>query len=162
MGRKNKQTIPAQEAAKLMQISPQRLYAYCAGGIFESANKKFGTRWYLEKWEVEKFIQGKIKVEGAYSLEIGEEKKFVAYSRSKNCFAPKFAIPGRRDAPDRLVFCPKGIIFLIEFKRKGEKLRETQKTFHKMMKRLGFPIFTCDTAEEAMGILDRILEPFQK
>ena len=60
-------------------------------------------------------------------LEKEIEDRFVKYAASKGCMAIKFSIPGRRYAPDRIVLCPGGHVFFIEFKRPGKKPDEGQK-----------------------------------
>jgi hypothetical protein len=61
-----KEKIPLITAAKRAGISPQSMYAYASRGAFKSAFKRNGTRWYIERWEMEDLIAGKIDVSGVY------------------------------------------------------------------------------------------------
>ena len=61
-----KKLIPLPKAAEMMGVSPQSLYAYVDAGKFRSAVKLRGTRWYIKRWEIDKFIAGKISVAGVY------------------------------------------------------------------------------------------------
>ena len=88
------------------------------------------------------------------TIEKAIEDRFVKYAASKNCMALKFSVPGRRYAPDRIVLCPGGYIFFIEFKRSGEKPTEGQKLYHKKLEDLGFKVYVCDSFASATYCLD--------
>lgn len=95
------------------------------------------------------------RIGDARKLEKQIEDQFVKYAKSKKCLALKFAIPGRRYAPDRIIFCPGGHVFFIEFKRPKEKPKKGQSLFHEKLKALGFRTFICYSAEAAIDYLDR-------
>jgi hypothetical protein len=82
-------------------------------------------------------------------LEADIEDKFVKYAASKGCRAIKFAIPGRRYAPDRMVLCPGGITFFIEFKRPGEKPTQGQLAYHEKLRKLGYEVYVTDSQTKA-------------
>ena len=65
--KKDKTLVPATEAAAEMEISISSLYGYMIAGKFESAVKRFGTRWFLEQWEIDQFKRNEIDVSGSYS-----------------------------------------------------------------------------------------------
>lgn len=54
--------------------------------------------------------------------------------------------------PDRL-FMRRGRVIFIEFKRSGEQARKKQAKRHREIRAHGVEVFVCDTAEEAMEIL---------
>jgi hypothetical protein len=91
-------------------------------------------------------------------LEIEEEKKFEEEAFELQCKAIKFAIPGVRNAPDRLVLCPSSRVIFFEFKRKGENPRPGQTWFHQGLMSFGFECHVVYTAEEAIKILKRFLK----
>jgi hypothetical protein len=96
-------------------------------------------------------------MKAAIPLEADEEGKFVRQARQLGCLAIKFKDPSRRNAPDRQIMCPGSIIFYIEFKRVGENPRPGQLAYHNMLRRLGFSVWVCYSADEALQILNRCL-----
>jgi hypothetical protein len=54
-------------------------------------------------------------------LERDIEKKVCEYSRKLGMLCYKFTSPSRRSVPDRMFITKTGVVFFIEFKRKGEK-----------------------------------------
>lgn len=91
-------------------------------------------------------------------LEKKIEQDFVKYAQSKNCLAIKFQDPNRNGAPDRIILCPNGRIFFIEFKRGKEgKIKIHQKRYAKTLNELGFNVYFCRTLIEAKNILDNWL-----
>ena len=54
-------------------------------------------------------------------LEKDLERKVVAYAKSKGVVCYKFASPGNRGVPDRILISPKGNICFLELKRPGQK-----------------------------------------
>lgn len=88
------------------------------------------------------------------TLEKDIENEFVKYASSKGCMALKFSIPGRRYAPDRIVLCPGGYVFFIEFKRPGQKPAEGQKLYHEKLRNLGFNVYVSDNYDQARAALD--------
>lgn len=59
------QMTPA-EAAKELDISVELLRMYLRKGIFKRSFKSAGTRWIIDRQDVEDFKQGKIEVKGAF------------------------------------------------------------------------------------------------
>lgn len=89
--------------------------------------------------------------------EIVYETDFVKYAAERGCYAYKFVIPGRRGAPDRIIFCPEGRTLFIEFKREDGKLSRQQKTFHGILTSLGFTVYTAWNFKDACDTLDAFL-----
>jgi len=93
-------------------------------------------------------------------LEKDIENRFVRYARKRGCRAVKFADPASPGGPDRLVLCPKGKSFFVEFKRPGEQPRANQLAYHRMLEKLGHDVFVSDDFEHAKGLLDDFLTTF--
>ena len=70
--------------------------------------------------------------------------------------APKFVSPGFDGMPDRIVLLPYGKFAFVEVKAPGEKPRPLQLSRHKLLRRLGFPVYVLDAGEQIGGILDEI------
>jgi len=83
------------------------------------------------------------KIENAWCDWVEEEYKDYAL------IALKFAPLGRNGYPDRIVFLPRGRVFLIEFKREGEEPRALQIWKHKQLKRLNHVVWVSDNLEKA-------------
>ena len=66
MGKVKEPLVPAIQAAMLMHISKQRLYAYINAGKIK-AEKQLGTRWHIPIGEIKRFNNGEIDVSGVYS-----------------------------------------------------------------------------------------------
>lgn len=56
--------------------------------------------------------------------------------------------------PDRLCLLPDGIVFWVELKSKGKKLRPLQEHRHKELRELGQDVYTCSSLED----VDQVLE----
>ena len=55
--------------------------------------------------------------------------------------------------PDRVCFGSNGKTVFIEFKRPNEELRPGQQIIQKKLKDLGFAVYTCTSANQALKIL---------
>lgn len=64
-------------------------------------------------------------------------------------WALKFAPPGRRGWPDRILLGPNAIVFFIEFKRVGEELEPLQAHIRDVIQDLGFTVYVCESTEDA-------------
>lgn len=92
-------------------------------------------------------------------LEKEEEDKFVDAAFALGCKAIKFIDPSSRNAPDRMVLCPKGKTIFFEFKRTDkDEPRRGQVSYHTGLKRLGFQVFVVYTSSQAEHILKRFLD----
>ena len=72
---------------------------------------------------------------------------------------PKLVSPGFDGMPDRMVLLPNGRICFVEVKAPGEKPRPLQLSRHRLLRRLGFPVYVLDDAEQIGGMLDEIQTP---
>lgn len=81
----------------------------------------------------------------------------MRYARSQGCIAYKFTSPSRRSVPDRLIVCPAGVHFFIEFKAPGKKPTKAQNLEIGRLRNLGHLVYVCDQKGQAERILDEIL-----
>lgn len=85
------------------------------------------------------------------------ERKFVKLLKKRYGIAAiKFRDPGRKGAPDRIIMLPEFPIF-IEFKRPGEAARVEQIFYHNWLNRLDYEVYTCDSAEQAIKVVEEEL-----
>lgn len=84
------------------------------------------------------------------------EKKLVTEVKKRGGICPKWVAQGYSGMPDRLVFMPGRKFGLVEVKAPGEKPRPLQLSRHRLLKRLGFPVYVLDKEEHIGGILDEI------
>jgi hypothetical protein len=61
----------------------------------------------------------------------------------------KLTTPGQTGYPDRIFWLPNGRLFLIEFKRPGEKARKKQLYVHQLLRKLGYQVEVHDDADRA-------------
>jgi len=87
-------------------------------------------------------------------LEKTIENAFYKYAKSRGCTAEKFVSPSKRSVPDRLVTCPGGVMFFIEFKAPDKKPTPLQLRDHAKRKEMGIAVFVCDQKGQAEAILD--------
>lgn len=82
------------------------------------------------------------------------ERSFVKYAKSCGVRAEKLVLLSGRGWPDRTVFCKEGIVFFIEFKRKGKKITPAQRIIKRILEKLGFDYYVCDEIGQAERILN--------
>ena len=71
----------------------------------------------------------------------------------------KLIIMGKRNFPDRTIFCQNGKIFFIELKDIDQNPRPGQKWFFNLLtKRLGFKVYVCRTKSQVDKALDKEME----
>ncbi len=88
--------------------------------------------------------------------EVTIERKLVAAVKERGGICPKWVSPGYDGMPDRIVLLPKMKIGFVEVKAPGEKPRALQLARHRLLRRLGFPVFVLDAPQQIGGILDEI------
>lgn len=84
------------------------------------------------------------------------EQKLTMSVKAMGGIAPKLVCPGFDGMPDRLVLLPGGHIGFVEVKVPGRKPLPLQLARHKLLLRLGFPVFVLDDEKQIGGILDEI------
>lgn len=58
--------------------------------------------------------------------------------------------------PDRLCLLPGGVVFWVELKSKGKKLRPLQEHRHEMLRALGQKVLVCDSLEQVDQIFAKM------
>lgn len=87
-------------------------------------------------------------------LESVIEKKVCDYAKGLGCLVYKFTSPSRRSVPDRIFFKPDGTVFLIEFKRRGQKPTPAQKVeIERILKQKLF-VWVVDNIEQGKRVVD--------
>lgn len=84
------------------------------------------------------------------------EHKLVSAVRAKGGIAPKFVSPGFDGMPDRLVLLPDGKCGFVEVKAPGKKPRPLQLSRHRLLRELGFLVFTLDGESQIPLIISEI------
>lgn len=84
------------------------------------------------------------------------EQKLAAAVRQAGGVALKFVSPGFDGMPDRLVLLSNGSIAFVEVKASGKKPRPLQLARHRLLQKLGFPVYIIDSADQIGGMLDEI------
>lgn len=87
-------------------------------------------------------------------LEKTLEKKLVKAVENINGWAIKLPAVYVSGIPDRLVLLPKGVLFFVEMKRKGERPRKLQTIVHNRLERLGFKVYVIDTEQQINEVLN--------
>ena len=87
------------------------------------------------------------------------EQKLVQAVKERGGICPKLTSPGFDGMPDRIVLLPRGRIAFVEVKAPGEKPRPQQKARHRLLRGLGYCVYTLDSTEQIGGILDGIQAP---
>lgn len=93
-------------------------------------------------------------------LEINIELEFVNIALQKyGCIAFKFKREAIKGGSDRLVFCPKGHSFFIEFKRPVGSVSEHQIEFGEMMDiNFNKKVYFCFSLDDALNVLQHELQ----
>lgn len=87
------------------------------------------------------------------------EQKPVQAVRKSGGMCLKFVSPSYDGMPDRIILLPGRHFAFVEVKAPGEKPRPLQLSRHKLLRRLGFPVYVLDGVEQIGGILDEIQSP---
>lgn len=87
-------------------------------------------------------------------LEKDIEKRVCDYAKSKGCLTYKFVSPSRRSVPDRLLIVPKGTVFFIEMKRRGQKPTPSQAVEIEKIRALGVKVFVVDDVDTGKSVID--------
>jgi hypothetical protein len=87
-----------------------------------------------------------------YETEAALESAAIGYARSLDWFTRKYKGPGRRSHPDRL-FAKGGVVFWIEFKRRGNHPTALQWKEIGKMRAAGLDVLWLDSIEDFRAIL---------
>ncbi len=91
---------------------------------------------------LEKVIEGKVRL----------------YARERKVLVYKFTSPGNASVPDRVFVAPGGIVWWIEFKRRGEKPTPKQAVEIAKLRAQGAKVFVVDNVEEGKRVVDEMLK----
>jgi len=86
-------------------------------------------------------------------LEKDIEAKVCAFAKSHGMLVYKFTSPQRRSVPDRLFITRIGVVFFIEFKKKGKKPTEGQAREIARLRATGVQVFIVDEVDEGKRIV---------
>lgn len=86
--------------------------------------------------------------------ETSVEDKACAYAKEQGCWHRKFKSANARGLPDRIFITPDGVVFFIEFKRRGKGARVQQKLVIDEMREYNAKVFVTDDVDEAKKIID--------
>lgn len=84
------------------------------------------------------------------------EARFRKKVKAAGGIALKFVSPGYRGVPDRLVFMPRGRIYLVELKAPGKKPSKLQLKVKAMLEGLGFKYYVIDSYEAVEAFINEI------
>jgi len=90
-------------------------------------------------------------------LERDIEKAVVIYSRKLYCLAYKFTSPSRVSVPDRIFITPKGTVFFMELKRRGEVPTKAQAVEIAKLNMQGARVFVCDSVDDGKRVIDMMV-----
>ena len=91
-------------------------------------------------------------------LEKQIEAAVCKYAESKGFLQYKFSSPAHFGVPDRIFFGDLGFVFLIEFKREGEKPTPAQKREAGRLTNLNHRVYLIDNVEAGKEIIDAEFE----
>lgn len=84
------------------------------------------------------------------------EQTLVRAVRRRGGICPKWVSPGLDGVPDRIILLPGGRMAFAELKAPGKQPRPLQTARIGQLRRLGFPVYVIDSADQIGGALDGI------
>lgn len=87
-------------------------------------------------------------------LEKDIERRVCDYAKEMKMLVYKFTSPSRRSVPDRMFITQAGVMFFIEFKRKGEKPTPAQEVEIKKIRQAGVTVYVVDDVVQGKAVLD--------
>lgn len=84
------------------------------------------------------------------------EQRLVSEVKKHGGICPKWVAPGYDGMPDRIVLLPGRKFGFVEVKAPGEKPRPLQLSRHRMLHKLGFPVYVLDDPVQIGGIIREI------
>ncbi len=88
-------------------------------------------------------------------LEKQIESAVCKYAEENGFLQHKFSSPAHFGVPDRIFFGDLGLVFMIEFKRKGGKPTAAQEREAMRLKMLGHRVYLVDSVEFGKEVIDR-------
>jgi hypothetical protein len=95
-------------------------------------------------------------MKNANPLEKDIEKRVCDYAKSLGMLVYKFTSPSRRSVPDRMFITKAGVVFFVEFKRKGEKPTVAQEVEIGKIRATGTRVFVVDDVEIGKDLIYQI------
>ncbi len=92
-------------------------------------------------------------MKNADPLEKDIEKKVCEHARSLKMLVYKFVSPSRRSVPDRMFITSSGVVFFIEFKRRGQKPTAAQDVEIAKLDNQGVKVFIVDNVETGKQVV---------
>ena len=89
-------------------------------------------------------------------LERAIEQQCVSYATTRGIQNAKLD-KAKRHWPDRVFFCLRAVLLIVEFKRPGERARPGQKAVHRKLEALGFRVYVLDNFDDFKRVLDDVL-----
>jgi hypothetical protein len=86
-------------------------------------------------------------------LEKDIEKRVCDFAKSLGMLVYKFTSPSRRSVPDRMFITKAGVVFFVEFKRKGEKPTAGQEVEIAKIRATGVLVEVVDNVEEGKELV---------
>lgn len=86
-------------------------------------------------------------------LEKDIEKAVCAYAKTLGMLCYKFTSPSRMSVPDRLFITKAGVVFFVEFKRRGSKPTPAQEVEINKIRTKGVSVYVVDNVEDGKKIL---------
>lgn len=86
-------------------------------------------------------------------LEKDIEKRVCQFGKDLKMLVYKFTSPSRAHVPDRLFITKDGVVFFIEFKRKGQKPTPAQEVEIAKIRKMGVTVYVVDDVEEGKKCL---------
>jgi len=86
-------------------------------------------------------------------LEKDIEKRVCDYAKSLKMLCYKFTSPSRRSVPDRMFITERGVVFFIEFKRKGQKPTAAQWVEIKKIQATEVTVAVVDNVGEGKNVI---------
>ena len=84
------------------------------------------------------------------------EQKLVSAVKSRDGICPKLVSPGTDGMPDRMVLLPGARMGFVEVKAPGQKPRPLQEKRHRLLRKLGFPVFVLDDPAQIPQIIEEV------
>jgi hypothetical protein len=75
------------------------------------------------------------------------EKKVCEFAEKRGCYVRKFTSPARRGVPDRIFITPSGVVFFVEFKKRGGLTTELQNREIEKLRKVNVPVYVVDSVE---------------
>ncbi len=91
-------------------------------------------------------------------LERDIERAVCDYAKSLKMLCYKFTSPSRRSVPDRCLIASGGLVFFIEFKRRGQKPTPAQAVEIEKIRNQKVPVYVIDNVAEGKSVIVAMLK----